>query len=68
MKLYVHSLLEHFPDQDHVDISGDSLPYKIVNQAKLILLNIILFQICTTLFRLGREDAFIQQEVSMKER
>ena len=42
MKLYVHSSLELFPDQDHVDISGDSLPYKIVNQAKQILLNIIL--------------------------
>ena len=42
MKLYVHSSLELFPDQDHFDISGDSLPYKIVNQAKQILLNIIL--------------------------
>ena len=62
MKLYVHSSLEYFPDQDHVDISRDSLPYKIVNQAKQILLNIILFvnkifQMCSTLFRLGRENA-----------
>lgn len=73
MKLYVHSSLEHFPDQDHVNTSGDSLPYKIVNQAKLILFNIILF-VCKMYllkcvdFRLERENASIQREVLMKER